>query len=90
MHYKKVVVANREVDSNQIFPFFIALEMRVHVKGKGTFAHVDLEYDCLHATTVMMVKVYINVRLARSSRLTCRKCSRLPQRNNNSHSRVWS
>ena len=35
--------------------------MRIHVKGKGKLAHVECDYDCLHATTVMMVKMYINV-----------------------------
>lgn len=35
--------------------------MRIRIIGKGDYLGKTLEYDCLHSTTVMMVKVYINV-----------------------------
>lgn len=35
--------------------------MRIHVVGSGAYAHIQLEYDTLRSTTVMMLKVQIMV-----------------------------
>ncbi len=35
--------------------------MRIRIVGSGNYSHVQLEYDVLRSTTVMMIKVQIMV-----------------------------
>lgn len=35
--------------------------MRIRIVGSGNYSHIQLEYDVLRSTTVMMIKVQVMV-----------------------------